>query len=151
MLDETDTRLLAAPQKTAHPTAQEPGERLGRSPSQAGRRRQRLEAAGVIRSDTARLDPRQLGLALQAFVQVQLNARGRDHARSFLRLVETRREVVSAWTLTGCAEWLLRVSCPDLGALNALVHDVLLPHDAVDRVHSRIVMDQCKSDAPLPT
>ena len=38
----------------------------------------------------------------------------------------------------------------DLPALNALIHGVLLPHPAVARVQSQIVMDQLKSDAPLP-
>ena len=38
MLDETDTRLLAALQKNAHLTAQELGDMLNLSASQAGRR-----------------------------------------------------------------------------------------------------------------
>ena len=44
MLNSTDTRLLAALQKDAHLTAQELGEMLNLSASQAGRRRQRLES-----------------------------------------------------------------------------------------------------------
>ena len=48
MLDATDTRLLAALQKDAHLTAHQLGEMLNLSPSQAGRRRQRLEAEGYI-------------------------------------------------------------------------------------------------------
>ncbi|MCB2152895.1 MAG: Lrp/AsnC family transcriptional regulator, partial [Rhodobacteraceae bacterium] len=47
MLDETDSRLLAALQRDAHLTAQELGEALNLSPSQAGRRRQRLESEGL--------------------------------------------------------------------------------------------------------
>jgi len=34
--------------------------------------------------------------------------------------------------------------------LNTLIHEVLLPHPAVARVQSQIVMDQIKQDAPLP-
>ena len=62
MLDDIDRRLLTALQKNAHLTAQELGERLNLSPSQAGRRRQRLEAEGYIRGYHARLDPVQMGL-----------------------------------------------------------------------------------------
>ena len=65
-------------------------------------------------------------------------------------MVETRPEVVSMWTLTGEADYLLRVYCADLSALNDLVHSMLLPHPGVDRVQTRIVMDQIKRDAPLP-
>jgi DNA-binding Lrp family transcriptional regulator len=151
MLDEMDKRLLAALQKNAHLTAQDLGEILNLSPSQAGRRRQRLEAEGYIEAYTARLDPSRVGLDVQAFIQVTLAVHSPEHGRGFVSMISTRPEVISAWTLTGDADYLLRVFCEDLSALNSLIHDVLLPHPAVARVQSQIVMDQCKRDAPLPT
>lgn len=151
MLDDTDTRLLAALQKDAHLTAQELGDRLNLSPSQAGRRRQRLEAEGYIEGYSARLNPVKLGLHVQGFVQVHLNSHGPEQAKSFARLVRSRPEIISAWTMTGEADYLLRVYCEDLPALNSLLHEIILPHPAVARVQSQIVMDQLKRDAPLPT
>tara|TARA_R110002094_G_scaffold124013_1_gene118577 strand:+ start:1290 stop:1745 length:456 start_codon:yes stop_codon:yes gene_type:complete len=151
MLDDTDLRLLSALQNNAHLTAQELGEKLHLSPSQAGRRRQRLEADGYIQSYTARLDPVKLGLNVQGFVQVHLATHGPDNSASFARLMTIRSEIVSVWTMTGDADYLLRVYCEDLPSLNRLIHDVLLPHPAVARVQSQIVMDQLKRDGPLPT
>lgn len=151
MLDQTDKTLLAALQSNAHLTAQELGERLNMSASQAGRRRQRLEADGYINAYRAHLDADKLGLSVQAFVQVQLSSHGPQEARSFTRLIALQAEVTSAWTLTGDADYLLRVYCCDLSALNSLIHEVILPHPAVARVQSQIVMDQMKKDAPLPT
>jgi DNA-binding Lrp family transcriptional regulator len=151
MLDEIDKRLLEVLQKDANLTAHQLSEILNLSPSQAGRRRQKVEADGVIQNYTARLDPRQLGLAVQGFVQVHLGTHGPEHSTSFARLIANRVEVVSAWTMTGDADYLLRVYCEDLPALNRLIHEVLLPHKAVARVHSQIVMDQLKRDGPLPT
>ena len=150
-LDDIDKRLLAALQKNAHLTAQELGEKLHLSPSQAGRRRQRLETEGYIQGYTARLNPERLGLTVQGFVQVHLGTHGPEHSASFARLLATRPEIVSAWTMTGDAHYLLRVYCADLPSLNRLIHDVLLPHGAVAKVHSQIVMDQLKRDGPLPT
>ena len=150
-LDETDLRLLTALQKDAHLTAQELGERLNLSASQAGRRRQRLEAEGYISGYVARLDPLKLGLNVQGFVQVHLGSHGNEVSRSFAQLLTTRPEIVSAWTMTGDADYLLRVYCDDLPSLNRLIHEVLLRHPAVARVHSQIVMDQLKRDGPLPT
>ena len=144
MLDDIDTRLLAALQKDAHLTAKELSERLNLSASQAGRRRQ-------IQGYTARLDPLRLGLNVQGFVQVHLRTHGPEHSRSFGQLMAARAEIVSAWTMTGDADYLLRVYCADLPSLNRLIHEVLLPHPAVSRVHSQIVMDQLKRDGPLPT
>lgn len=151
MLDSVDTRLLAALQTDAHLTAQELSELLHLSASQIGRRRQRLEAEGYIDNYGARLNPGKLGLNVQGFVQVHLGTHGPEHSAGFARLVDTRPEITSAWTLTGDADYLLRVYCVDLAALNTLIHDVLLPHPAVARVHSQIVMDQLKKDGPLPT
>ena len=151
VLDETDNRLLAALQKNAHLTAQQLGEMLNLSPSQAGRRRQRLEAEGYITNYAAKLDPARLGLHVQGFVQVHLGTHGPDQSQAFARMVDTRPEITSAWTMTGDADYLLHVYCADLPALNSLIHQVILPHPAVARVQSQIVMDQLKRDAPLPT
>lgn len=150
MLDDIDIRLLSALQKNAQLTTQDLGDKLGLSASQVGRRRARLENAGLIRSYAARLDADKLGLHVQAFVQVHLESHRPEQAKSFTRLLSTRSEVVSAWTLTGSSDYLLRVYCTDLRDLNRLIHEVLLPHPAVAKVQSQIVMDQCKADAPLP-
>lgn len=151
MLDATDTAILNALQRNAQLTAQELGEVLNLSPSQAGRRRQRLETEGHIDGYVARVNAARIGLHVQSFVQVHLNAHGPETSASFARLVRNRAEITSVWTMTGDADYLLRVWCQDLPALNRLIHDVLLPHTAVARVHSQIVMDQLKQDGPLPT
>jgi len=151
MLDATDTKLLAALQADAHLTAQQLGELLNLSPSQAGRRRQRLEGEGYIQGYFARLDATKIGLLVQGFVQVHLSSHGPEQSSSFASLISTRPEITSAWTMTGDADYLLRVYCADLPELNTLLHEVLLPHPAVARVQSQIVMDQLKRDAPLPT
>lgn len=149
-LDATDRRLLALVQRDATMTAEALGRALALSASQAGRRRARLEAEGVIRATTARLDPARIGLDVQAFVQVQMASHAPDGARAFLRLLEAEPRVTSVWTLTGDADYLLRIWCQDLASLNGLIQDVLLPHPAVARVQSRIVMAQPKRDGPLP-
>jgi DNA-binding Lrp family transcriptional regulator len=81
---------------------------------------------------------------------VQLTRHASEEVRSFATLLSTRPEITSAWIMTGEADYLLRVYCPDLRALNTLIHDVILAHPIVERVHSQIVMDQPKADAPLP-
>lgn len=150
MLDPTDSRLLAALQKDALLTAQQLGDLLNLSPSQAGRRRQRLEAEGYITTYRAALAPEKVGLTVQAFIQIVMAAHTEQNARDFVRLTRTQAEIVGAWTLTGEADYLLRVYCADLAALNRIVQQVLLPHPAVARVQSQIVMECIKPDAPLP-
>ena len=150
MLDSIDTKLLNALQENAQLSAQELGEILHLSSSQAGRRRQRLEAAGYIIGYRARLDPVKLGLHVEAFIQVTTATHDPEIATRFMSHLKALDEVTNVWTLTGEADYLLRVYCPDLRALNELVHQQLLPHPAVSRVHSQIVMDKIKAGAPLP-
>lgn len=150
MIDRTDSHLLAELQRDAMQTAQDLGARLNLSASQAARRRQRLEQDGVITGYSARLDPARVGLTVQAFVQVQMAAHSAEAARAFASLISTLPEVTSCWTLTGEADYLLAVWCTDLAALNLLIQQRLLPHPAVARVQSQIVMDRIKDNAGLP-
>jgi DNA-binding Lrp family transcriptional regulator len=150
MLDPVDLRILAELQRDATITAQDLAARIHLSPSQAARRRARLEAEGYVLAIVARLDPARLGLGVQAFIQVQMASHAPEAARGFLRLIGDLPQVVNAWTLTGEADYLLQVWCTDLAALNALIHGRLLPHPAVARVQSQIVLDQPKRFAGLP-
>ena len=150
MLDAIDTRLLAALQDNAMLTAQDLSDLLHLSPSQAARRRARLEAAGFILRYCAELDPAKLGLGVEAFIRVVMATHTEQNARDFVRMTRAQPEITGAWTLTGEADYLLRIFCADLAALNRLVQQVLLPHAAVSRVQSQIVMERVKPDAALP-
>lgn len=150
ILDAADLSLLAMLQRDSAKTAQELGDALNMSASQAGRRKQRLEAEGYIAGYRAFLSPEKVGLSVQGFIQVVMATHTEKNARDFVQLTRTRPEIVGAWTLTGEADYLLRVYCRDLAALNLLVQQVLLPHPAVSRVQSQIVMERIKPDAPLP-
>lgn len=150
MLDQFDTQIIAALQRNAQLTAQELGDSLGLSASQAGRRRQRLEADGFITGYRAIVDPKKIDLGIEAFIRIEMATHTAQNAQDFVRVTRIQPEIIAAWTLTGEADYLLRVFCTDLSALNRLVQTVLLPHAAVSRVQSQIVMERVKQDAPLP-
>ena len=149
-LDPSDLQLLAALQRDSTLTAQDLGDAVNMSASQAGRRKQRLEAEGYIAGYRAYLAPEKVGLTVQAFIQIVMATHTEQNAHDFIRLTKTQPEIVGAWTLTGDADYLLRIYCADLTALNIMVQQVLLPHPAVSRVQSQIVMERVKPDAPLP-
>ena len=150
MLDVLDRKLLALLQINATLTAQDLSEKLGMSASQAGRRKQRLEADGYITAYAARVRPEKIGLGVEGFIQVVMATHTAQNAKDFVRLTQTQPNIVGAWTLTGDADYLLRVFCTDLADLNDLMQRVLLPHPAVSRIQSQIVMERIKIDAPLP-
>ena len=149
-LDEKDLAILAQLQRDAQTSSLELGDRLGMSSSQIGRRRQRLEAAGYILSTPSRLNPELLGLAVQAFIQIKTDAQTRTTHGAISDLAKAQPQIMAAWTLTGDYDYIFRVYCSDLAALNDLVQTVLLPHPSIGHVQSQIVMEQIKDDTALP-
>jgi len=91
-----------------------------------------------------------LGWTYRPLSKLRMTGHTPDNAGRFENLAERTPEVVSLWTLTGDADYMLRVYCKSLAALNSLVHDVFLPHEAVARVQTKIVMKQLKMDTGLP-
>lgn len=149
-MDGFDIAILAALQVDGRLTNNELAERVPLSASQCARRRARLEETGYIRAYRVALDPQRLGLAIAAFVQVTMSAHSTENAAKFRNLVEETPEILEAFTLTGEADYLLRVATTDLKALARLVNEVLLPHPAVARVQSQIVLDDLKDPAGYP-
>lgn len=149
-LDQADIKLLAALQDNGALTNQELADIVHLSASQCSRRRQRLEQAGVIRRYRADLDAGKLGFGITVFIFVALATHSRHNARHFRDLVATLKMVQETHALTGDSDYLLKVVVADLRGLSALVNDVLLPHEAVERVKSSIVLETLKDDARLP-
>lgn len=149
-LDSKDIQLLAILQNDRQTSALEMSDSLGMSASQIGRRRQRLEAEGIIAGHPVRLNAGLLGLKVQAFIQIQTQAQTVQTHQAVQTLIKTQPEIVGAWTLTGEADYMFRVYCRDLVGLNTLVQNVLLPHPSVGRVQTQIVMQDLKDATALP-
>ena len=150
MFDDFDRRLLRRLQTKGNATNAELAEASGMSVSQAGRRKARLEADGVIEGYRARLSRKALGLEIQAMIEISLTHHSRDSADQLHRYLADQQEIVNIWSLTGRADYLLQVFCQDLAALNRLVQDGLLTQPAISHVESKIVMEQIKSGSTLP-
>ena len=75
-LDHFDLALLDVLQRFGRATHQQLGEEVPLSPSQIGRRLQRLEATGVIDGYRVVLRPEKLGLGVTAFTSLKLKHHG---------------------------------------------------------------------------
>jgi DNA-binding Lrp family transcriptional regulator len=149
-MDDFDVKLLQALQEDGQLTNNELGDRVGLSASQCSRRRSALENAGVIEGYHAALSSEALGLAVLAFVHVTLAAHSPDNAKRFQELIARTEEVQEAYSLTGEADYLVKIAVVDLKALSRILNDVLLAHGSVAHVHSAIVLDRLKKTARLP-
>ena len=73
-----------------------------------------------------------------------------DNAKKFRALVNRVDDIQEAYSLTGDADYVLKVVLRDLKDLSGLVNDVLMPHQSVAHVRSSIVLDRLKESAKLP-
>jgi DNA-binding Lrp family transcriptional regulator len=149
-MDDFDLKLLDALQEDGRLTNNELADRVGLSASQCSRRRSALEVAGVIEGYRAALSSEALGLAVLAFVHVTLAAHSPDNAKRFQELIARTEEVQEAYSLTGEADYLVKIAVPDLKALSRILSDVFLAHGSVAHVHSAVVLDRLKKTARLP-
>ena len=149
-LDRIDLRLLALLQQDGRATNAEIAGQVNLSPSACLRRIQRLEAAGVIRGYAALVDPKSVGLGLQAFVRVQLEKHGQFGLDRFIEGVNSWDEVVACHALTGDMDYLLHVVVQDLEHFSRFLLDRLLNASGVADVNSSFVLRTVKQTGALP-
>jgi DNA-binding Lrp family transcriptional regulator len=149
-MDDFDIKLLKALQDDGRLTNNELAERIGLSPSQCSRRRAALEDSGVIESYHAVLSAEAVGLDVLVFIQIGLATQSPDSGAAFVKLIESIEEVQEAFSLTGDADFLVKMAVPDLKTLAHILNDVLLPHRSVAHVHSYVVLNRAKQTTRLP-
>jgi DNA-binding Lrp family transcriptional regulator len=149
-LDAFDLKMLAVLQDDGRLTNQQLADRIGLSASQCSRRRARLETEQVIAGYHADLAGEALGFRLIAFIHITLATHSPDNARQFRALVDRVDDIQEAYSLTGDADYLLKLVLPDLKSLSDIINDVLMPHPSVAHVRSSIVLDRLKQGSRLP-
>ena len=149
-LDRIDLRLLALLQQQGRATNADIAGQVNLSASACLRRIQRLEAAGVIRGYAALVDPKSLGLGLQAFVRVQLEKHGQLGLDRFIEGVNSWDEVVACHALTGDMDYLLHVVVQDLEHFSQFLLDKLINATGVADVNSSFVLRTVKQTRALP-
>jgi DNA-binding Lrp family transcriptional regulator len=149
-MDDFDLKLLNALQGDGRLTNLELAERIGLSASQCSRRRTALEQSGVIEGYHAALANQAVGLDVLVFIQVGLATQSPDSAQAFAKLIRGLEEVQEAYSLTGEADYLVKLVVPDLKTLSRILNEVFLPHRSVGHVRSSVVLDRVKQTTQLP-
>ncbi len=149
-LDRTDLRILDVLQRDASLSAAQVGEKVGVTAPTAWRRITRLEKSGVITGHHASIDPARVGLGLVAYVRVKLVNGTREYLTAFARAIEKIPEVVECVTITGDANFLLRVVAKDTAAYDAFFVDVMSRLPGLQNTDSAIVLSTIKSTRLLP-
>lgn len=149
-INSFDLAILTALQKDGRRTNAELSELVNLSPSQCSRRRSALEAKGLIRGYTARLDAGALGLTLKAITRVSLKEHNESAAQTFAAFVDEQPEIRAAYSTSGDSDYVLEVETRDLAAFAEFLHSRLMVHPDVGQLHTDIVLKSIKSRRDLP-
>lgn len=149
-LDDIDTRILDLIQHDASRSVAEVAERAGLSPRSCWRRIKRLEDTGIIQRRVTILDREKLGLDFEVYCTVKLYLPTTTNLDAFEAAVKPLPEVVQCATVTGAADYELRIVTRDMHTFDAFLRDKILSLGLVSNVESRIVMRAVKNSTAMP-
>ncbi|UQX11585.1 Lrp/AsnC family transcriptional regulator [Candidatus Mycobacterium methanotrophicum] len=135
--DGIDEQILAELAEHARATFAEIGERVNLSASAVKRRVDRMYERGVIRGFTTVIDRSALGWKTEAYVQVYCH--GRISPDELRRAWMDIPEVLSAATVTGTADAILRVLARDMRHLEDALERIRTSAD-IERSESIVVL-----------
>jgi Lrp/AsnC family leucine-responsive transcriptional regulator len=148
MIDEIDKNILTIMQSNARTSNAEIARRVGMAPSGILERIRKLESRGVIRGYEARLDPKQVGARLLAFVFVRAEERvGDAHAGDLLAQIP---EVQEVHHVAGEDCYLVKVRAEGTEALGRLLRESFGAIENVRATRTTIVLDTVKETGTLP-
>lgn len=146
-LDRTDIVLLQLLQDDPRRTVKELAAGVGLSPSATHARVQRLLADGVITGYRVDLDPRAIGVGLQAILQVQLRHHSREVLEAFRAHVLQLPEVLAVTHLTGPVDFSIHVAVRDPDHLRELAMAAFTTREEVARIETAIVYEHVRARA----
>src|SRR6201995_2324137 len=149
-LDAIDAKILDLIQRDAALSVAEIAERVGLSSSPCWRRIKRLEDGGIVQGRVTILDREQLGLNFEVCCTVKLSLPTKDNLETFEMSVQRWPEVVQCATVTGAADYELRIVTRDMHAFDDFLRDKILSLGLVSNIESRIVVRSVKNSTALP-
>ncbi|MBE1499387.1 Lrp/AsnC family transcriptional regulator [Amycolatopsis lexingtonensis] len=149
-LDQLDTAILACLQADARTIAETIGAKVGLSAAAVQRRIKRLREAGVIEREVAVLSPEALGLNMTFVVMVEMERENLAVLDAFRRQVLTDDCVQQCYYVTGNADFVLIVTCPDMAGFEAFTRRMFFENPNVRHFTTSVAMDRVKVGLDLP-
>jgi len=145
-MDRVDLALIRVLEKDARISFTELADRLGLSKTPVWKRVKALEAEGVITDYIARLDPKELGFGLEAFIAVTIDFKA---AEEFEAAVLAHPSVWRCHAMTGDADYSLHVLARDMEDMDRLIRREIARLPGVDRTKSSVITRAVKRGQSL--
>jgi len=143
-MDDFDRRLLRELQEDSGRPIAVLAERIGLSPSACHRRVRLLEERGIVSGYRATLDPAALGLTMEVFVDISLQAQDEPAFSAFEAAVTRYPEILECWLVAGRADYHLRIMAADMADFDRIHRGVLTRLPGVASMQSRFALRRIK-------
>lgn len=140
-LSRIDFAILAALQNDARLSNKELAARVGLAPSSCLERVRRLRAEGVLIGFRAQVDPRALGITLQALVFVRLARHARKQVKAFRQHSLSLAETIGVYHVAGHHDFLVHVGVRDANHLRDLALDAFTSRHEVARIETHLIFE----------
>ena len=140
-LDRTDFAILRLLQNDAGLSNKEIAAAVDLAPSSAHERLKRLRQEGVLRGTHADVEPKAMGIGLEALLFVGTSKHERSLVDQFLADVIEVPEVRFAFLVTGPHDFVVHVVARDMRHLKDLVLDHFTNRPAVTRIETSIIYE----------
>jgi Lrp/AsnC family transcriptional regulator, leucine-responsive regulatory protein len=149
-LDRFDRQLLNLVQEDSGQTAERLAEQVELSPSAIQRRLRRLRDEGVIIRDCAIVDPAVVGRPNFFVVALQVERERADLLAQLRKWLAAEPHIQQAFYVTGEADFILVVTCPDTEAYEALMSRMTNANANVRRYTTSVALGVVKRGLTLP-
>lgn len=142
--DKFDLAILRVLQQDARASLQDISKQVGLSPTPCWTRIKRMEAEGVIRGYTVRIDPPSVGLTETVIVQVTLESHTDETLYEFGKILEQIPEVLEAYLVSGDYDYYIRIAVKDTRDYERLLREKLYRIPGIRHSKSSFVLRTLK-------
>lgn len=144
-IDRIDRQILKRLQRDGRLSISQLATDVHLSVSPCLARVRRLEARGYITGYFAQLSPHRLGLALLAYITVQLDRTTADVFERFAESIQAFDEVMECHMVGGGFDYLVKVRVKDMAAFRKFLGERMSAVRGVQQTHTYFVMEEVKS------
>ncbi len=149
-MDLLDRKILAALQIGGRRRNADLAREFGVAPSTMLERIRRLEEHGHLKGYRALVDPRSLGLSVQALISITLGQHSSTTIRPFEESIQNIPYVRVCYHVSGRFDYLAHVAAKDLDHLGRLVKEEIAALPGVGKSETFLVFSDIKEDQGWP-
>jgi DNA-binding Lrp family transcriptional regulator len=149
-LDRIDFEILRVLQNNARLSNKELAARIGLAPSSCLLRVRRLTGEGILRGFRAQVDPKALGIGMEALVFVRLDRHSRQKVQSFRRHVLGLKETLGVFHVAGRHDFVVHVAVRDADHLRDLALDGFTTRPEVAHMETHLIFEHAhRAELPM--